>query len=131
MKEAIQERMDNQIELTTKYNQLFDLIVTTTETTFNTTATSEIDNQYVVETEDIKISIICNDNRFNTVDIYIYDSDRGPDASPIASVVTNINGEIDESLHNVPRTIRRTVNDYIDDIYDAIDGWIDDSSNED
>ena len=60
MKPTIQERMERQIALTTKYNQLFDLIVTTTETSLGITATNPADNQYNVEDTDLVISIVCN-----------------------------------------------------------------------
>lgn len=124
MKPSIQERMERQIALTTKYNQLFDLIVTTAEESLSITATNPADNQYNVEDTDLVVSIICNDTQYNTVTVYI----NNPAAieNPQVGVLTiNINGDMDESLHNIPRVIRRKINDFIDDIYDALDSWID------
>ena len=124
MKPSIQERMERQIALTTKYNQLFDLIVTTAEESLSITATNPADNQYNVEDTDLVVSIICNDTQYNTVTVYI----NNPAAieNPQVGVLTiNINGDMDESLHNIPRAIRRKINDFIDDIYDALDSWID------
>ena len=124
MKPSIQERMERQIALATTYNTLFDLVVTTTETSFSVTATNPADNQYNVETADIRINVICNDNDYNTITIYIYNP-ATLENPQIGVFQINKNGDIDESLHNVPRAMRRIVNDYIDDIYDAIDSWVD------
>ena len=124
MKPSIQERMERQIALATTYKTLFDLIVTTTETSFSVTATNPADNQYNVETADIRVNVICNDNDYSTITIYIYNP-ATLENPQIGVLQINKNGDIDESLHNVPRAMRRLVNDYIDDIYDAIDSWID------
>lgn len=126
MKPSIQERMERQINLTTKYNQLFDLMVTTSETSFSTQSSNPADNQYSVITEALTVNIICNDNQYNTININIYDN--GTD-SQIGTLQININGDVDESLHNVPRAVRRTINSYIDDLYEAIDSWIDELEN--
>ena len=128
MKQSIQERMNRQINLTTKYNQLFDLIVTTAETSLDATATNPADNQYNVTLEALDVSIICNDNEYNTVNVYLYNR-ASQEGNMLGNLTININGDIDETLHNVPRTLRRTINDFIDDIYDAIDGWIDELEN--
>ena len=130
MKQSIQERMNRQINLTTKYNQLFDLVVTTAETSLDATSTNPSDNQYNVTLEALDVSIICNDNEYNTINVYLYNR-ASQEGSMIGNLVININGDIDESLHNVPRALRRTINDFIDDIYDAIDGWIDELENGD
>lgn len=128
MKPTIQERMERQIALTTKFNQLFDLMVTTTETSLETTATNPAGNQYDVETAELRVNVICNDNEYNTITIYIYDPATEVN-SQIGVLQININGDMDESMHNVPRAIRRIVNNYIDDIYDALDSWIDTAEN--
>lgn len=128
MKPSIQERMERQIGLATTYNTLFDLIVTTTETSFSVTATNPADNQYNVETVDIRINVICNDNDYNTITIYIYNP-ATLENPQIGVLQINKNGDMDESLHNVPRAMRRIINDYIDDIYDALDSWIDELEN--
>ena len=124
MKPTIQERMERQIALTTKYNQLFDLMVTTSETSFDTTSTNPADNQYNIDDTDVTVSIICNDNQYNIITIYI-NNPAATENPQIGVLSINIDGDMDESLHNIPRAIRRKVNDYIDDLYDALDSWID------
>ena len=128
MKTSIQERMERQIALATTYNTLFDLMVTTTETSFSVTATNPADNQYNVETADIRVNVICNDNDYSTITIYIYNP-ATLENPQIGVLQISKNGDMDESLRNVPRTMRRLVNDYIDDIYEALDSWIDDQTN--
>lgn len=128
MKPSIQERMQRQINLATTYNTLFDLIVETTETSFSTTAVNPADNQYNVETVDLRVTVICNDNDYNTITIYINNL-ATPENPQIGVLQINKNGDMDESLHNVPRALRRIVNDYIDDVYNALDSWIDNQTN--
>ena len=127
MKQSIQERMNRQIELATGYNTLFDLIVTTTETSLETVSTSPADNQYNIVATDVEADVVCNDTQYNTVTVYIYDLNN--EHSQIGTLAISLNGDMDESLHNVPRSIRRIVNNYIDDIYDALDSWIDGATN--
>lgn len=124
MKPSIQERMERQIALATTYNTLFDLMVTTTETSLESTATNPAENQYNVDTTDLNVNVICNDNQYNTITIYLYDPST-QEGGQVGVLQININGDMDESLHNVPRAIRRKINAYIDDIYDALDSWID------
>lgn len=128
MKPSIQERMERQIALATTYNTLFDLMVTATETSFSVTATNPADNQYNVETADIRVNVICNDNDYSTITIYIYNP-ATLENPQIGVLQISKNGDMDESLRNVPRTMRRLVNDYIDDIYEALDSWIDELEN--
>lgn len=123
MKQSIQERMETQIGLTTLYNTLFDLIVTTTETSFETQSTNPTDNMYVVSTDSLRIDVICNDNQYNTITVNII-SKLDSNETNIGTVQININGDIDESMHNIPRAVRRTINDYIEAIYEVIDEWI-------
>lgn len=128
MKPSIQERMQRQINLATTYNTLFDLIVETTETSFATTATNPADNQYNVLTESLQVNVICNDNEYNTVSVFIYNPAVTENVQ-IGVLQININGDMDESMHNIPRALRRIVNDYIDAVYDALDSWIDNQTN--
>lgn len=125
MKPTIEERMQRQIGLTTKYNELFDIIVTTVETSMEVTATNPAENQWDATTELVGVNVICNDTQYNTITVYI--NDIAATMNPQIGVVNvGIDGGIDESLHNVPRAIRRTVTGLIDDIYDAVDSWIND-----
>lgn len=128
MKPSIQERMQRQINLATTYNTLFDLIVETTETSFSATATNPADNQYNVQTESLQVNVICNDNEYNTVTVFIYNTAVTENVQ-IGVLQININGDMDESMHNIPRALRRIVNDYIDDVYNALDSWIDTQTN--
>lgn len=128
MKPSIQERMQRQINLATTYNTLFDLIVETTETSFSVTATNPADNQYNVLTESLQVNVICNDNEYNTVSVFIYNPAVTENVQ-IGVLQININGDMDESMHNIPRALRRIVNDYIDAVYDALDSWIDNQTN--
>lgn len=123
MKQSIQERMETQIGLTTLYNTLFDLIVTTTETSFETQSTNPADNMYVVSTESLRIDVICNDNQYNTITVNIANK-LDPNETNIGTIQININGDIDETMHNIPRAVRRIINDYIEAIYEVIDEWI-------
>lgn len=127
MKQSIQERMETQIGLTTLYNTLFDLIVTTTETSLATQSTNPTENMYIVTTDSLRIDVICNDNQYNTITVNIIGKISETESN-VGTLQININGDIDESLHNIPRTIRKSINDYIDDIYDAVDGWIDEQT---
>ena len=128
MKPSIQERMQRQINLATTYNTLFDLIVETTETSFSATATNPADNQYNVQTESLQVNVICNDNEYNTISVFIYNLAVTENVQ-IGVLQININGDMDESMHNIPRALRRIVNDYIDAVYDALDSWIDNQTN--
>ena len=126
MKPTIEERMQRQIGLTTKYNELFDTIVTAVETSMEVTTTNPAENQWDAVTELVGVNVICNDTQYNTITVYI--NDIAATMNPQVGVVNiGIDGGIDESLHNVPRAIRRTVTGLIDDIYDAVDAWINDN----
>lgn len=120
--------MQRQINLATTYNTLFDLIVETTETSFSVTATNPADNQYNVQTESLQVNVICNDNEYNTITVFIYNLAVTENVQ-IGVLQININGDMDESMHNIPRALRKIVNDYIDDVYDALDSWIDNQTN--
>ena len=131
MKQSIHERMERQIALATKFNTIFDIVVTASEESLSASSTNPSENRYDVANEYLTTQIVCNDNEWNTVIVYIIDPAREGESSNIGTLTINSNGEIDEILHNVPRAIRRIVNDYIDSIYEAIEQWINDSNNGD
>lgn len=131
MKQSIQERMERQIALATKFNTIFDIIVTASETSLGASSTNPSENRYDVANEYLNTQIVCNDNDWNTVVVYIIDPSRQGESANIGTLTINGNGEIDETLHNIPRAIRRIVNDYIDDIYEAIEEWINDEGEPD
>lgn len=124
MKPSIQERMQNQIAKTTAYNTLFDVVVTAAEDSLSQTSTNPTENQYEIATTDFTTGIICNDNDWNTISLYINDPALGEGAR-IADLQINIHGNIEENYHNIPRSIRRAVMAYVDDIYDAVESWVD------
>lgn len=123
MKQSIQERMNNQIQKTTLYNTLFDVVVTTSEGSLGVTSSNPADNQYNLITTDFAVAVVCNDNDWNTVSIYIDDPALNEQAR-IADLQINIHGNIEEVYHNIPRSIRKAVMNYVDDIFDAIEQWI-------
>lgn len=123
MKQSIQERMNNQIQKTTNYNTLFDVIVTTSEESLGVTSTNPADNQYNLETVNFASMIICNDNEWSTITIGIDDLALGTQAR-IADLQINIHGDIEEVYHNIPRSIRSAVMNYVDDIFEAVEQWI-------
>ena len=123
MKQSIQERMNNQIQKTTLYNTLFDVVVTTSEESLGVTSTNPADNQYNLTTTNFVSIVVCNDNDWNTVSVGIDDTALGTQAR-IADLQINIRGDIEEVYHNIPRSIRRAVMDYVDDIFEAVEQWI-------
>ena len=123
MKQSIQERMNNQIQKTTIYNTLFDVVVTTSEESLGVTSTNPADNQYNISTVNFASMIVCNDNEWSTITIGIDDLALGTQAR-IADLQINIHGDIEEVYHNIPRSIRSAVMNYVDDIFEAVDQWI-------
>lgn len=123
MKQSIQERMNNQIQKTTLYNTLFDVVVTTSEESLGVISSQPADNQYNLTTTDFAVAVVCNDNDWNTVSIYIDDPALNEQAR-IADLQINVHGDIEEVYHNIPRSIRKAVMNYVDDIFDAIEQWI-------
>lgn len=123
MKPSIEERMNNMITKTTQYNTLFDAVVTTSEESLGVTSSNPTDNQYNLITTDFTVAVVCNDNDWNTVSIYIDDPALG-DQSRVADLQINVHGDIEEIYHNIPRSIRRAVMNYVDDIFEAIEQWI-------
>lgn len=123
MKQSIQERMNNQIQKTTNYNTLFDVVVTTSEESLGVTSTNPADNQYNLETINFASMIICNDNEWSTITIGIDDLALGTQAR-VADLQINIHGDIEEVYHNIPRSIRSAVMNYVNDIFDAVEQWI-------
>lgn len=123
MKQSIQERMNNQIQKTTNYNTLFDVVVTTSEESLGVTSTNPADNQYNISTVNFASMIVCNDSEWSTITIGIDDLALGTQAR-IADLQINIHGDIEEVYHNIPRSIRSAVMNYVDDIFEAVEQWI-------
>lgn len=124
MKPTIEARMNRQIENARTYNTLFDVIVTAAETSLSTTAENPADNQFTIVTESFTTNIICNDNEWNTVSVYL--DTPGPEGEiRIANLQIDAQGGIEEDYHNIPRSIRHLVFSLVDDIVEAIEGYID------
>lgn len=127
MKPSIEERMNNQIAKTRVYNTLFDIVVTTSETSLGVVSTNPASNQYNLDTTNFNVGIVCNDNDWNTISVFI-DDPAIPEQARVADLQINIHGNIEETYHNIPRSIRRAVMDYVDDIFEAVESWIDGGS---
>ena len=122
MKPEIQQRMNDAIRNTTLYNTLFDLVVTTTEESFSETATCIYENGFKVSTSNLDITIICNDNVYNTISASI---DYTPTNSRVADLDINIQGVMNETYHTIPKACRAAIYGYANDLYDALEGFID------
>lgn len=121
MKPEIQARMNKGIADCTAYNTLFNLLVETSETALEVTATMLDSNQWEVNGEAISVGIVCNDNEYNTCVITIKETSTG---QAVGYLNINIHGQINEEYHSLPRSIRQAVYGYVDEIYDAVEGWI-------
>jgi len=121
MKPEIEQRMQTEITNATKWNQLFDTIVGVTETVFETTMTFVPDNMFegtpTVGTTRLKISIVCNDNVWDTITVSInnFETDERYE-----SLTIDLQGNIREEGVRIPRSIRSTIYEYIDEIDLAI-----------
>lgn len=123
MRPEIQERMDKAIRNTRLYNELFDLIVTTTEVSFSESAEQTAENQFkVIYDSALDIQVTCNDNEYNTITVNIIHNQVGC----VATLSINIHGTMEESYHNIPRTYRMTIYDYADAISEALEQFIND-----
>ena len=121
MKPEIQKRMNDAIASTTIINQLFYLIVETSETSFDRTAAFSYGNQFSINTDLLAVRIVCNDNMFNTLSINI---DYVPTMIHIADFNVTATGTFDESYHNVPKACRNAVFTYASDVSDALESFI-------
>lgn len=125
MRPEIQERMDKAIRNTRLYNELFDLIVTTTEVSFSESAQQVNENQFRVDYQSaLDIQVICNDNEYNTLTINVmYNS-----TDLVAVLNVTIHGTMEESYHNVPRAYRMTIYDYAGAVSEALEQYINDQN---
>lgn len=124
MKPTIEARMNRQIENARTYNTLFDVVVAAAEESLSITAENPADNQFTLVTESFTTNIICNDNEWNTISVYI-DISTPEGETRIANLQINAQGGIEEDYHNIPRTIRSLVFGLVDDIIEAIEEYID------
>lgn len=129
MKPAIEERLNNQIGKARTYNTLFDVVVTASETSLSVTSTHPAENQFDLVTQSFNVSIICNDNDWNTISVSV-DVPALDTAARVADIQINAQGGIEEDYHNIPRALRSAIFALVDDICDAIQGFIDELNEE-
>lgn len=124
MRQAIEERMNGQIEKSRTYNGMFDVAVTAVETATSASAVQVADNQFSVTSNTLTTYITCSDNDYATINVDIdYQADTG-NMQRVADLNVNINGAYEENYHSIPRAIRNTVFSIINDVIDAICGYI-------
>lgn len=121
MKIAIKKRMDDAIVATRLYNELFSVVVETSESKFNAVSTQTSDNGYVIEYPGLKAFIVCNDNEYNTISVAIDDSSTG---GRIADLELNIHGGFNENYHSIPKALRNIVYQYAGDLSDMLEGFV-------
>lgn len=129
MKPAIEERMNNQIGKARTYNTLFDTVVCTAEESLSVTSTHPAENQFDLSTQSFNVGIICNDNDWNTISVFI-DVPALDTGARVADIEINAQGGIEEDYHNIPRALRPVIFGLIDDIYEAVHGYVDGSNEE-
>lgn len=129
MKPAIEERMNNQIGKARTYNTLFDTVVCAAEESLSVTSTHPSENQFDLVTQSFNVGIICNDNDWNTISVFV-DVPALDTSARVADIQINAQGGIEEDYHNIPRALRSAIFGLVDDIYEAVQGFIDGSNEE-
>jgi hypothetical protein len=125
MRQAIEERMNGQIEKSRTYNGMFDAAVTAVETVTSGSAVQVADNQFSVTSNTLTTYITCSDNDYATINVNIdYQADTG-NMQRVADLNVNINGAYEETYHSIPRAIRSAVFDIVNDVIDAVCGFLD------
>lgn len=128
MRQAIEERMNGQIEKSRTYNGMFDAAVTAVETAASGSAVQVADNQFSVTSNTLTTYITCSDNDYATINVNIdYQADTG-NMQRVADLNVNINGAYEETYHSIPRAIRSAVFDIVNDVIDAVCGFLDDQN---
>ena len=128
MRQAIEERMNGQIEKSRTYNGMFDAAVTAVETATSGSAVQVSDNQFSVTSNTLTTYITCSDNDYATINVNIdYQADTG-NMQRVADLNVNINGAYEETYHSIPRAIRSAVFDIVNDVIDAVCGFLDDQN---
>lgn len=121
MKIAIKKRMDDAIMAARLYNELFSIVVETSESVFNAVATQTRENEYAIEYNGLKAFIVCNDNEYNTISVTIDNSSTG---GRVADLELNIHGGFNENYHSIPKALRTIVYQYAGDLSDMLEEFI-------
>lgn len=125
MRQAIEERMNRQIEKSRTYNGMFDAAVTAVETAGSGSAVQVSDNQFSVTSNTLTTYITCSDNDYATINVNIdYQTGTG-NMQRVADLNVNIDGAYEETYHSIPRAIRSAVFDIVNDVIDAVCGFLD------
>lgn len=127
MRQAIEERMNGQIEKSRTYNGMFDAAVTAVETATSASAVQVADNQFSVTSNTLTTYITCSDNDYATINVNI-DYQAAAGMQRVADLNVNINGTYEENYHSIPRAIRSAVFDIVNDVIDAVCGFLDDQN---
>lgn len=126
MKEVIRRRLERAITVETKINELFDLLLTTTETTFETESSMQgSDARFVVKTAELSVYVTCNDQVYDSVRIDVYGID---DITKYTTVLTTIGGKFEENSESIPKSVRKIIKDFIETLNDVFDEFIDSDS---
>lgn len=125
MRQAIEERMNRQIEKSRTYNGMFDAAVSAVETAGSGSAVQVSDNQFSVTSNTLTTYITCSDNDYATINVNIdYQTGTG-NMQRVADLNVNIDGAYEETYHSIPRAIRSAVFDIVNDVIDAVCGFLD------
>jgi len=125
MRQAIEERMNRQIEKSRTYNGMFDAAVSAVESAASGSAVQVSDNQFSVTSNTLTTYITCSDNDYATINVNIdYQTGTG-NMQRVADLNVNIDGAYEETYHSIPRAIRSAVFDIVNDVIDAVCGFLD------
>ena len=124
MRQAIEERMENQIMKARVYNAIFDVAVAAVEEASSGTASQVSDNQFNVNIENLSISTVCYDSDYSVITVGI-DYQTTEVNTRVADLSINIDGTYEENYHSIPRAIRATVFNIIDNVIDEVTSIID------
>ena len=124
MRQAIEERMENQIMKARVYNAIFDVAVAAVEEASSGTASQVSDNQFNVNIENLSISTVCYDSDYSVITVGI-DYQTTEVNTRVADLSINIDGTYEENYHSIPRAIRATVFNIIDNVIDEVTSFID------
>jgi hypothetical protein len=129
MRQAIEERMNRQIEKSRTYNGMFDAAVSAVETAASGSAVQVSDNQFSVTSNTLTTYITCSDNDYATINVNIdYQTGTG-NMQRVADLNVNIDGVYyEETYHSIPRAIHSAVFDIVNDVIDAVCGFLDDQN---
>jgi hypothetical protein len=114
MRQAIEERMNRQIEKSRTYNGMFDAAVSAVETAASGSAVQVSDNQFSVTSNTLTTYITCSDNDYATINVNIdYQTGTG-NMRRVANLNVNIDGAYEETYITCSDNDYATINVNID-----------------